>query len=133
MMSTQICALLFTSLYLLCHVVIARFKKHADFTTGSGGLGWSPLCLNSQGRFTALCSGCPSREPPSACLPLLVAIPLPWHWLLWEISPGYHGSLPPPPPTSPQHWETSMFPGLVTSASLPGTAGAWEQAGKGPG
>ncbi|XP_059575277.1 protein LMBR1L isoform X3 [Alligator mississippiensis] len=28
-----ICALLFTSLYLLCHVVIARFKKHADFTT----------------------------------------------------------------------------------------------------
>uniref|UniRef100_A0A452HEP9 Uncharacterized protein n=1 Tax=Gopherus agassizii TaxID=38772 RepID=A0A452HEP9_9SAUR len=28
-----ICTLLFASLYILCHFIITRFKKHADFTT----------------------------------------------------------------------------------------------------
>lgn len=30
----QICALLFTSLYILCHFIITHFKKHTDFTAG---------------------------------------------------------------------------------------------------
>lgn len=30
----QICALLFASLYILCHFIITHFKKHTDFTAG---------------------------------------------------------------------------------------------------
>lgn len=30
----QICALLFASLYILCHFIITHFKKHTDFTGG---------------------------------------------------------------------------------------------------
>lgn len=30
----QICALLFASLYILCHFIITHFKKHADFAAG---------------------------------------------------------------------------------------------------
>uniref|UniRef100_A0A8C3UGA1 Protein LMBR1L n=1 Tax=Catharus ustulatus TaxID=91951 RepID=A0A8C3UGA1_CATUS len=45
----QICALLFASLYILCHFIITHFKKHTDFTGGKraarAGLGLCTFTL----------------------------------------------------------------------------------------
>lgn len=38
----QICALLFASLYILCHFIITHFKKQTDFAAGRGGSIWLP-------------------------------------------------------------------------------------------
>uniref|UniRef100_A0A8B9ZIG5 Limb development membrane protein 1 like n=1 Tax=Anas platyrhynchos TaxID=8839 RepID=A0A8B9ZIG5_ANAPL len=39
-----ICALLFASLYILCHFIITHFKKQTDFAAGRGGSIWLGMC-----------------------------------------------------------------------------------------
>ncbi|XP_061871571.1 protein LMBR1L isoform X2 [Colius striatus] len=47
-----ICALLFASLYILCHFIITHFKKHTDFVAGRAAPPWDCFCsIWSRGRF----------------------------------------------------------------------------------
>lgn len=64
----QICALLFVSLYILCHFIITHFKKHTDFTAGrragAAGAG-QPLAttFSLSGACSSIAFGLP-RDPP---------------------------------------------------------------------
>lgn len=72
----QICALLFASLYILCHFVIRHFKKQTDFAAGR--------------RVH------PSNPPPGLFLLLPAPIPL-WLRSLWGVPLWGWGSRAPPP------------------------------------
>lgn len=130
----QICALLFVSLYILCHFIITHFKKHTDFTAGrragAAGAG-QPLAatFSLSGDCSSIAFGLP-REPRShhnlgCCgigrcgappqLPLEGSrAQTPWEYWgqgqVWEWTGKQAGSNAPGSPASPSTISLGFFP-----------------------
>lgn len=62
----QICALLFASLYILCHFIITHFKKHTDFTAGKRvGAANNQIQPPEGSSSSSLAFGLPSTPSPT--------------------------------------------------------------------